>query len=74
MIEKHGRLMKWRTRKYVFLHVNGLIYWQLEEVINRTGAGALECDGYPTKRTLVKLRKRFWPTKADRLKYKNNES
>jgi hypothetical protein len=70
LIEKHGREKKWRTREYCFLFVGQLIYWRIDEVINRTDRRALLRGGYPPQRVLAQIRKRFWPTKADRLKYK----
>jgi hypothetical protein len=67
---KHAVPRRWRKHRYNFLFVDGLIYWRIDECINRTDRRALNNGGYPSKPDLARIRKRFWPTKTDRLRYK----
>ena len=65
VIDKHGEQVKWRHRKDIVLFDGLYSYWRCGGVINRTYRN----DGKPSAKVLKRLRKRFWPTTADRRYY-----
>jgi hypothetical protein len=60
--------VEWRKAFLPFYHSCPHEY--LYRKRNRTDRRALNNGGYPSKPDLARIRKRFWPTKTDRLRYK----
>jgi hypothetical protein len=71
MIAKYGEEQKWRSRRDVVLFVGRYVYWGGQEigVVNRTYRVSQDFKGQVPPHILEQLRKRFWPTKADRKLY-----
>jgi hypothetical protein len=68
-IATHGEPMKWRHRRDVVLFDGRFVYWQIGPIINRTDKRSMMNNGRPPAKVLVQIRKRFWPTRADRREY-----
>jgi hypothetical protein len=66
VIDKYAKPRRWRAHSYCFLFVDGLIYWRIEDCINRTDRRALANNGHPSENTLKQIRRRFWPTSKER--------
>jgi hypothetical protein len=72
-IKEHGKRMKWRHRRDVMFFDDGYAYWRIGPVINRTDERGMMNDGHPPDEVLAQMRKRFWPSTADRRDYKREE-
>jgi len=70
LIDKHRKQAQWRKHRDTFLFVDRLIYWVTEDAINRTDKRSLMNGGYPPPDVLAQIRKRFWPTRVDRDRYR----
>src|SRR6266480_6337207 len=66
LIDKHGEQVKWRHRRDVVMFEGRYVYWRCGPIINRTYRMSYLNGGRPSAKVLAKLRKRFWPNKADR--------
>jgi hypothetical protein len=66
VIDKHGERVQWRHRRAVVLFDSRFAYWRCGPVINRTYRMSYLNGGHPSAKVLAKMRKRFWPNKADR--------
>lgn len=66
----YGERTKWRHRRDVVFFDGRFVYFVCGPVINRTDKRSMLNDGYPPTEVLAQMRKRFWPTKADRRKYR----
>jgi hypothetical protein len=72
-IATYGERMKWRHRRDVVLFDSRFVYWRLGGIINRTDKRGMDNGGRPPAKVLEQMRKRFWPTKADRRRYADEE-
>jgi hypothetical protein len=68
-IRTHGERKKWRHRCDVVLFDGRFVYWQIGPIINRTDRRSMMNGGRPPAKVLAQMRKRFWPTTADRKRY-----
>jgi hypothetical protein len=68
-IRTHGERKKWRHRRDVVLFDGRFVYWQIGPIINRTDRRSMMNGGRPPAKVLAQMRKRFWPTTADRKRY-----
>ncbi|SRR6266481_3295329 len=59
IIQQHGTMGTWRQSRYRFLNVDGLVYWEMYSVVNRSLACSLDRGGYPGPAARVKIAKRF---------------
>ena len=64
---------KWRHRRDVVLFDGRYVYWRIEGIINRTDRRSYLNGGRPSQKILKEMRKRFWPTTADRRRYADEE-
>jgi hypothetical protein len=69
VIAKHGERVKWRHRRDVVLFDRLFAYWRCGGIINRSYRISYLNGGRPSEKVLKRLRKRFWPTRADRRYY-----
>jgi hypothetical protein len=69
LIEAYGKRMPWRSRRDTAMFDGRLVYWRIGCVINRTYRESMIFKGYPPPHVLEQMRKRFWPTRADRTEY-----
>ncbi len=72
-IATHGERRKWRHRRDVVLFDGRYVYWRIEGIINRTDRRSYLNGGRPSQKILKEMRKRFWPTTADRRRYADEE-
>ena len=72
-IRTHGERKKWRHRRDVVLFDGRFVYWQIGPIINRTDRRSMMNGGRPPAKVLAQMRKRFWPTTADRRRYADEE-
>ncbi len=72
-IATHGERRKWRHRRDVVLFEGRYVYWRIEGIINRTDRRSYLNGGRPSQKILKEMRKRFWPTTADRRRYADEE-
>ena len=72
-IRTHGERKKWRHRRDVVLFDGRFVYWQIGPIINRTDRRSMMNGGRPSQKILKEMRKRFWPTTADRRRYADEE-
>jgi hypothetical protein len=73
MIATHGERVKWRHRRDVVFFEGRYVYWRLGGIINRTDRRSYQNGGRPPQRVLKEMRRRFWPTTADRERYADEE-
>ena len=69
-IATYGERMRWRHRRDVVFFDGRLVYFVCGPVINRTDKRSMLNNGHPPIEVVAQMRKRFWPTKADRRKYR----
>jgi hypothetical protein len=60
VIKKYGEYRGWRGKRYKYFAWNGMIYWAMWPVINRTFEAALDNGGYPSKADQKRIYERFW--------------
>jgi hypothetical protein len=61
------------NRRDVVLFDGRFVYWQIGPIINRTDRRSMMNGGRPSQKILKEMRKRFWPTTADRRRYADEE-
>jgi DNA-binding XRE family transcriptional regulator len=60
LIKKHGTMRTWRGHRYRYLsQPDGMVYWNMAFIINRSLECSLENDGWPSKESQKKIRERF---------------